>query len=652
MILLSAAADSAFAVEPTARGGRINLGLAGVTNFWLFFQFINIWKAAGDVRVIADGVTYSSLNSPAMANSAWERYIDHNGELVRPLPSNVAQMMRYFYLIPPDGVPANFNRIGEKWVLKWDGTASHVSIGGSSSLIRQGNRIVWTWATNTANMAVTFSGIDDYDPPRNIRLCEARYEARLDAGEIFNPDWLRLVHEGSGIIRFMDWQNTNSNISTLRYSDFPDEQYCFYAGPTTKPFIRGGMPLSIMSALANRVQSHPWVCVPNVLGTKKLSSIATISNTNPAVVTSPGHNWEDGDQVIPYRTNWPQMDRRRWTVQNSDQQGGTFALAGVDSTNFGHFDSALAAVTSPYDLDNISNEFTPFAAYFRDNVASGLITYFELGNELWNFVFNAPHWLMAQARDKFGNDDHYRMAGYLAAHFMKVIRDVYGPAGRDKWRGVLATQTVNIDVTNRMIAGANQYVEEHNHLLKIGDLFDDLAVTGYYGGNLGKDQKAVVTNWMDVSEQRWKDGVEPSKYSYFNRVINEDMSDGRYTHISRSLDKIEEFWRAQKAVADANHLGFIQYEGGNGNVPFVIGSLDQLERARFMEYYRQSSHTAEDAQNYMSMFSAFLAMGGKYPAKFVEAGPVSRFGNFGALRYPGDSNPVWDAVVAFNARSN
>ena len=155
---------------------------------------------------------------------------------------------------------------------------------------------------------------------------------------------------------------------------------------------------------------------------------------------------------------------------------------GVDSTSFGRFISELASVTSPYDLDSITKELAPFAAHFRDNVAPGLVTYFEFGNELWNFVFNAPHWLMAQARDKFGQDDNYRMAGYLAAHSMKVIRDVYGEGGRSKWRGVLATQTVNTDVTNRMIAGAKQYIAEHDHSLIIADLFNDVAVTGYYGG--------------------------------------------------------------------------------------------------------------------------------------------------------------------------
>ena len=74
------------------------------------------------------------------------------------------------------------------------------------------------------------------------------------------------------------------------------------------------------------------------------------------------------------------------------------------------------------------------------------------------------------------------MSGYIAAHCMKVIRDTYGVANRRKWRGVLATQTVNTDVTKRYIAGINRYIREHVPSLTIADLFDDLAVAGYFGG--------------------------------------------------------------------------------------------------------------------------------------------------------------------------
>ena len=69
-----------------------------------------------------------------------------------------------------------------------------------------------------------------------------------------------------------------------------------------------------------------------------------------------------------------------------------------------------------------------------------------------------------------------------------------------------------------------------------------------------------------------------------------------------------------------------------------------------MEFYRRCNHTEEDAENYTAMFNSFIAIGGKYPSKFVEAGAVSRYGAWGGLRHFDDSNPVWDAVVSFNGR--
>jgi hypothetical protein len=85
-------------------------------------------------------------------------------------------------------------------------------------------------------------------------------------------------------------------------------------------------------------------------------------------------------------------------------------------------------------LTALRAEVAPLVAHFRENVAPGLVTCFEFDNEIWNFAFNAPHSLAAQARGKFGRDDKNRMAGYLAAHCMKVVRDTYGVDYRAGWR--------------------------------------------------------------------------------------------------------------------------------------------------------------------------------------------------------------------------
>src|SRR5262249_50338492 len=145
---------------------------------------------------------------------------------------------------------------------------------------------------------------------------------------------------------------------------------------------------------------------------------------------------------------------------------------------------------------------------------------------------------------------------------------------------------------------------------------------------------------MDRSERRWQAGLEQTKYSFFNRLVNEDIADARHTGTPYSVNKLPAFWRAQKKIADANGLGLIQYEGGNGNRAEFSPVLELKERARFMEFYKHCNHTIEDAANYSAMFNRFIELGGKYPSKFVEARPVVYWGAWGGLRYLGDKNPV------------
>ena len=48
---------------------------------------------------------------------------------------------------------------------------------------------------------------------------------------------------------------------------------------------------------------------------------------------------------------------------------------------------------------------------------------------------------------------------------------------------------------------------------EVAEAADDLAVTGYWGGPFAKENKEKVLAWMNASEQRWKDGLEPTPYS-------------------------------------------------------------------------------------------------------------------------------------------
>ena len=643
---------SSLIAASTHRSGRVNLTLNGLTYDTAFYSFLNAWKSAAPIRVVNNGVNYWSNSPPGSADSAWGIFLDNDGELLNPLPANTTQMERIFYSSPQDGLPEGFNRIGEPWILKWDGTASTVTVVPALSQVRVGNRIEWLWSVNEGQQRVVFDGVELNDPPRNIRLCEAQHEALLDAEELFNPDWLAKVRESSGIVRFMGWQSSNGDVSTLRFSDIPDKNYCSYGGDTGTPLIRGGLPVTVISALANTVLSHPWVCIPHVLGTKRLTAITNVTKTNPAVVMSPGHSWKNGEKVLIYQVvGMTQLNQNVYTVNNSDAKAGTLELAAVDSSSFGTYTSG-GILASPYNLDDIASEVALLAAHFRDHIDPALTTYFELSNETWNTIFDQSYWFSAQGKQLYGSDGFgNQMSGYIAAHCMNVIRKTYGVARRRQWRGVLPTQTVNSLVTNGYIDGIKRYIREHVPSLTIADLFDDLAVTGYFGGIFTNANKSTVFRWMDQSERRWQAGLESTKYSYFNRIVNEDIADARHTGVAYSVNKVLAFWQAQKKIADANGLGLVQYEGGNHNNAQFSPALKAEERARFMEFYKQSNHTPEDATNYTAMFNKFIEVGGRYPSKFVEARPVAYFGAWGGLRYLRDENPVWDAVVKFNERA-
>lgn len=798
--------------------GKTNLGLQGVSYFSLLFPFINLWKIGNALQVINNGVNYFSSTPAGEALSPWGVYLDADGELINPLPANTTHLLRIYYAQPADGLPTGYpGRIGESWVLKWDGDPNLTVTIPLNNIVRVGARLTGTWSTDISNSTATFSNFSLTNPPRNIRLCPAAYEGLLDQGEIISPDYLAMVKRGSGISRFMDWQCTNNNRVNLTYAGLPTERFCNWGAATATPGVNGGMPVSVMARMANKAHAHPWVCIPNVLGIEKFGTVSGVSQTNPCVITCTGHNFINGDQVIPYRlggmiktatvtmtiatpcvvswtghgfaaganvfftggalptplilgqsyyviaagltadqfqisktpggaaintsgtqsgthTGTAQLNRNKFTVQNVIA-GVSFELQDTDTTTFSAWTS-LGWVMSPFSLSRMTAEGTPFFTYFRDNIIPALITRFEYGNELWNFfVFDAFHFLAAQAHNFldgsndqiFSGDNSSKMGGYLAAHFMKTARDAYGTSGRARWRGILATQTVNTGVTNDFITGVNRYITDIQPSLTINDLFDDGAVAGYFGGNLlngtakavtidiatstftanshgYQDRRPVkftttdtlptplvvgtlyyVTNtatntfnvsttaggtalvlggsqagthtvtdasgdWyldlINTSVSRFNSGLELTRYSYYQRILNEDALDGRWTGQPFCLTKAEAFMAAQKTIFNANGLGSTQYEGGCGSD--IVGWVGNPNYNLILEFFPQGIFCPECASVHTTMYNDYVATGGTFPAKFVDVAPATRFGAFGAAQWVGNNSVIWEATCAFN----
>jgi len=87
----------------------------------------------------------------------------------------------------------------------------------------------------------------------NIRIVQAKYEADLGAGKVFNPTFLTDL-QNFRAIRFMDWLRTN-NSTLSSWSNRPLPSNAFWG-------TNSGVPLEVCIQLANAVSADAWLNIP------------------------------------------------------------------------------------------------------------------------------------------------------------------------------------------------------------------------------------------------------------------------------------------------------------------------------------------------------------------------------------------------------
>ena len=100
---------------------------------------------------------------------------------------------------------------------------------------------------------------------------KAEYIELLEAGAIFNPDWLARI-EHLRALRFMDWMATNN--STARRVGRP---------PALGDYTYGwrGAPVEVMVALANETGADPWFTLPHQATDELLPSLCRVCPRPP-----------------------------------------------------------------------------------------------------------------------------------------------------------------------------------------------------------------------------------------------------------------------------------------------------------------------------------------------------------------------------------
>lgn len=272
-----------------------------------------------------------------------------------------------------------------------------------------------------------------------------------------------------------------------------------------------------------------------------------------------------------------------------------------------------------------SDDFiTQFARLLRDNVDPNLKIYLEYSNEVWNGIF--PQYTYAGDLGLvlgYEGEPWERAWTFTAKRSADVFHIFENEFNDDdRFIKVLPGFAVSNYINNFIIEQFNDIEFNPNQVTA-----DALTIAPYFGGAVADDladaglaQSATISQLLDLLEQSL-----PESY--------------------QSMDEA-------KALADANGLDLIAYEGGqhlvanypNNNDPVYVDKLLEANRnPRMQDFYCE----------YMDYW--YSTMGGGMFALFSSHGGYNQFGSWGIKEtYENVNSPKYQALVncVFSANEN
>ncbi len=243
---------AAFWAPPT-RGGEIGrgamaLGLAAVVDWSTQQPFLDVMKTSrpwiGHRPGQWGGMTEADLDAAGV--------LDADG-----WPTEIPRALRGIGTVVLTDLPEAAVSMAGRYRLRFDGDGI-VEVGGRGTNVRYGKgEILFDFAPGPGSVIVTINRTDRRktgDYIRNMSLVRLDRADRLDAGEVFNPDWLARI-DGFGALRFMDWMDTNGS-DRAEWQDRPR--------PGDYTYTRHGVPLEILLRLANETGADPWFNMPHM----------------------------------------------------------------------------------------------------------------------------------------------------------------------------------------------------------------------------------------------------------------------------------------------------------------------------------------------------------------------------------------------------
>ena len=319
-----------------------------------------------------------------------------------------------------------------------------------------------------------------------------------------------------------------------------------------------------------------------------------------------------------------------------------------------------------FNMPHLSDEGyqRAFAGLVAARLDKRLRVYVEYSNEVWNWQFDQAEWAEARARARWGQkykgQDYY---GMKTARMAEIWSEVFA-GERDRLVVVVATQAGWLGLEKAILEAPLWVAENPGATAPPHSYADAYAVTGYFGGFLGADQRRdLVRRWLDDSlAQAEREGRQAGLTgAALDAHIRAHRYDAATTSAMAELQGPTEGQRQDRdktdtlgylldtmlpyhaAIARAYGLDLIVYEGGT----HVVGLGAQIDDEAITGFFTHLNYTPEMAALYDRLLNRWAALGGGLFALYSDVSVPSKWGSWGHMRYLGDANPRWRAIERF-----
>lgn len=301
-----------------------------------------------------------------------------------------------------------------------------------------------------------------------------------------------------------------------------------------------------------------------------------------------------------------------------------------------------------------------FAALMDQGLLDEQVLYAEYSNEVWNWQFEQTAWANEMGEARWGQPDTGpQYYGMRAAELALILSEVFDDSeGGPELKNVISTQTGWLGLEELILEAPLWVAEDGSPGNPPWIYFDAYAVTGYFGGILGVEERApMVRGWIEesraaaeaeaeaigltgealaahVAKHRFDEAYDKAGAELRDGAVSGDALDTVSDLLTRVLPH-------HAAIAEGYGLELVMYEGGS----HVVGIGPMVEDDALTEFFIAFNYTPQMGALYEQLIDGWAALGGRAFAAYNDVYAPSKWGSWGARRWLGDDNPRWQALA-------